>query len=85
MPPASGDHIDIAMYHIADRAVIDALLAANARGARVRLILEPDKDSEGIGQHSQRPGRKRAHHRERRMPFACAGIARTASSSTPSS
>jgi phosphatidylserine/phosphatidylglycerophosphate/cardiolipin synthase-like enzyme len=41
-----GDHVDIAMYHIADRPIIDALLAANARGARVRLILEPHKNSE---------------------------------------
>jgi phosphatidylserine/phosphatidylglycerophosphate/cardiolipin synthase-like enzyme len=42
-----GEHIDIAMYHIGDRGIIDALLAANSRGARVRLILEPDKNSEG--------------------------------------
>jgi phosphatidylserine/phosphatidylglycerophosphate/cardiolipin synthase-like enzyme len=41
-----GDEIDIAMYHIGDRGIIDALLAANSRGARVRLILEPDKNSE---------------------------------------
>jgi phosphatidylserine/phosphatidylglycerophosphate/cardiolipin synthase-like enzyme len=44
---ANADHIDIAMYHFADRAIIDALLAANARGARVRLILEPERNSEG--------------------------------------
>jgi phosphatidylserine/phosphatidylglycerophosphate/cardiolipin synthase-like enzyme len=43
---SKADHIDIAMFHIADRAIIDALLAANARGARVRLILEPEKNSE---------------------------------------
>ena len=41
-----GDHVDIAMYRIGDRGIIDALLAANGRGARVRLILEPDKNSE---------------------------------------
>jgi phosphatidylserine/phosphatidylglycerophosphate/cardiolipin synthase-like enzyme len=44
----NGDAIDIAMFHIADRAVIEALLAANARGVHVRLILDPDKDSQGI-------------------------------------
>ena len=43
----NGDAIDIAMFHIADRAVIEALLKANARGAHVRLILDPDKDSVG--------------------------------------
>jgi phosphatidylserine/phosphatidylglycerophosphate/cardiolipin synthase-like enzyme len=44
---ASGDAIDIAMFHIADRAVIEALLGANSRGVHVRLILDPDKDSLG--------------------------------------
>jgi phosphatidylserine/phosphatidylglycerophosphate/cardiolipin synthase-like enzyme len=42
-----GEAIDIAMFHIADRAVIESLLAANARGVHVRLILDPDKDSLG--------------------------------------
>jgi len=42
-----GDAIDIAMFHIADRAVIEALLAASARGARVRLILDPNKTALG--------------------------------------
>jgi phosphatidylserine/phosphatidylglycerophosphate/cardiolipin synthase-like enzyme len=45
---ARGDAIDIAMFHIADRDVIEALLAANARGVHVRLILDPDKDSAGV-------------------------------------
>jgi phosphatidylserine/phosphatidylglycerophosphate/cardiolipin synthase-like enzyme len=44
---AHGDAIDIAMFHIADRAVIEALLAANARGAHVRLILDPNKTALG--------------------------------------
>jgi len=43
----NGDAIDIAMFHIADRAVIEALLAANTRGVHVRLILDPDKNSAG--------------------------------------
>jgi phosphatidylserine/phosphatidylglycerophosphate/cardiolipin synthase-like enzyme len=43
-----GDAIDIAMFHIADRDVIESLLAANTRGVHVRLILDPDKDSLGV-------------------------------------
>ena len=43
----NGDAIDIAMFHVADRSVIEALLAANTRGVHVRLILDPDKDSLG--------------------------------------
>jgi phosphatidylserine/phosphatidylglycerophosphate/cardiolipin synthase-like enzyme len=42
-----GDAIDIAMFHIADRGVIEALLAANARGAHVRLVLDPNKNALG--------------------------------------
>jgi phosphatidylserine/phosphatidylglycerophosphate/cardiolipin synthase-like enzyme len=44
---ANGDAIDIAMFHIADRAVIESLLAANARGVHVRLILDPNKNAIG--------------------------------------
>jgi len=43
-----GDAIDIAMCYISERAVIEALLAANARGVRVRLILDPGKDNSGV-------------------------------------
>jgi phosphatidylserine/phosphatidylglycerophosphate/cardiolipin synthase-like enzyme len=43
-----GDAIDVAMFHIADRDVIESLLAANTRGVHVRLILDPDKDSLGV-------------------------------------
>jgi phosphatidylserine/phosphatidylglycerophosphate/cardiolipin synthase-like enzyme len=43
----NGDAIDIAMFHIADRSVIEALLAANSRGVHVRLILDPDKTALG--------------------------------------
>jgi phosphatidylserine/phosphatidylglycerophosphate/cardiolipin synthase-like enzyme len=44
---ANGDAIDIAMCYLADRAVIESLLAANARGVHVRLILDPTKDGSG--------------------------------------
>lgn len=42
-----GDHVDIAMFYIADRKVIDALLAASERGVEIRLILDPNKDAFG--------------------------------------
>lgn len=40
---AAGEAIDIAMYRIADRAVVEALLAAARRGVAVRLILDPNE------------------------------------------
>jgi len=42
-----GDSIDIAMFYIADRSVIEALLAASGRGVSVRLILDPNRDAYG--------------------------------------
>lgn len=42
-----GDSIDIAMFYLSDRDVVDALLAASRRGVRVRLILDPNKDAFG--------------------------------------
>jgi HKD family nuclease len=42
-----GDAIDIAMFYISDRTVIDALVDAAARGVNVRLILDPNKDAFG--------------------------------------
>ena len=42
-----GDDIDIAMCYLSERAVIESLLAANARGVRVRLILDPTKAGSG--------------------------------------
>lgn len=43
----NGDMVRIAMFYLADRKVIDALLAAAARGVTVRLILDPNKDAFG--------------------------------------
>ena len=40
-----GDAIDVAMFHLADRAVTDSLLAAARRGVAVRLILDPNEDA----------------------------------------
>ena len=41
------DNIDIAMFYLSDRDIIESLLAASARGAAVRLILDPNKDAFG--------------------------------------
>src|SRR4051812_1788984 len=42
-----GDNIDITMFYVADRAVIESLLAASRRGVTVRLIMDPNKDAFG--------------------------------------
>jgi phosphatidylserine/phosphatidylglycerophosphate/cardiolipin synthase-like enzyme len=43
----SGDNIDIAMLYIAERGIVESLLAASRRGVSVRLILDPNKDAFG--------------------------------------
>lgn len=42
-----GDNIDIAIFYVSDRGVIESLLAASRRGVNVRLILDPNKDAFG--------------------------------------
>jgi phosphatidylserine/phosphatidylglycerophosphate/cardiolipin synthase-like enzyme len=42
-----GDSVDIAMFYLSDRDVIDALIAAARRGVAVRIILDPNKDAFG--------------------------------------
>lgn len=42
-----GDRVDVAMFYIAERQVVKALLAADRRGATVRLVLDPNKDAFG--------------------------------------
>ena len=42
-----GDNIDIAMFYVSDRGVIESLLAASHRGVNVRLMLDPNKDAFG--------------------------------------
>jgi hypothetical protein len=44
---ARGDSVDIAMFFIADRSVMEALLAASRRHVNIRLILDPNKDAYG--------------------------------------
>jgi phosphatidylserine/phosphatidylglycerophosphate/cardiolipin synthase-like enzyme len=42
-----GDGIDIAMFYLSDRTVIQSLLAAAKRGVSVRVLLDPNKDAFG--------------------------------------
>jgi phosphatidylserine/phosphatidylglycerophosphate/cardiolipin synthase-like enzyme len=42
-----GDGVDIAMFYLSERDVIQALLGAARRGAAVRVILDPNKDAFG--------------------------------------
>jgi len=42
-----GDAVDIAVFYLSDRAIIEALLDAAARETTVRLILDPNRDAFG--------------------------------------
>jgi phosphatidylserine/phosphatidylglycerophosphate/cardiolipin synthase-like enzyme len=41
------ESIDIAMFYVADRSVVDALLEASQRGVNVRIIVDPNRDAYG--------------------------------------
>ena len=43
----AGDSLDVAMFYLAERAVIKALRLADERGATLRLLLDPNKDAFG--------------------------------------
>ena len=55
-----GDHVLMAMFYLADRNVIAALLRAAQRNVEVRLILDPNKDAFGR-QKDGVPNRPVAH------------------------
>ncbi len=42
-----GDNVDIAMFYLSDRSVVESLLEASRRGVAIRLILDPNKDAFG--------------------------------------
>jgi len=42
-----GDRIDLAMFYLSHRRVVEALVDAHGRGASVRLVLDPNKDAFG--------------------------------------
>ena len=46
-----GDAIDMIMFYLADRQIISALKAALRRGAKLRLILDPNKDAFGFNKN----------------------------------
>jgi hypothetical protein len=43
----SGDRIDLAMFYLSHRRVVEALVGAHGRGVSVRLVLDPNKDAFG--------------------------------------
>lgn len=40
-----GEKIDIAMFYLSERDIIDSLLKASEKGVEIRLILDPNKDA----------------------------------------
>ena len=43
----SGDQIDLAMFYLSERQVVKGLISAKAKGANVRVLLDPNKDAFG--------------------------------------
>jgi phosphatidylserine/phosphatidylglycerophosphate/cardiolipin synthase-like enzyme len=43
----AGDQVDLAMFYLSERRVVEALLDAAERGVSVRLVLDPNKDAFG--------------------------------------
>lgn len=44
----AGDTIDVAQFYLAERHILDALLAAAFRGVTVRVLLDPNRDAFGF-------------------------------------
>jgi len=44
-----GDSIEVAVFHLAERSIVDSLLSAARRGASVRLILDPGTAGVEVG------------------------------------
>jgi len=42
-----GDEVDLAMFYLSHRAIVEALIRAHRRGARVRALLDPNRDAFG--------------------------------------
>lgn len=42
-----GDRIEVAMFYLSERRIIDALIAAATRGVMVRVLLDPNRDAFG--------------------------------------
>jgi phosphatidylserine/phosphatidylglycerophosphate/cardiolipin synthase-like enzyme len=57
---APGDQVDLALFYLDDRDLVRALRAAHARGAHVRVLLDPNKDAFGLEKNGV-PNRPVAH------------------------
>ncbi|WP_355659903.1 phospholipase D-like domain-containing protein [Halomonas salifodinae] len=47
----AGDRLDLAVFYLAHRGVIEALAAAQARGVAVRVLLDPNRDAFGFAKN----------------------------------
>jgi len=56
----AGDDVGIAVFYLSERRLIEALLSAAARGVRIRLILDPNRDAFGMEKDGV-PNRPVAH------------------------
>ena len=67
---ARGDAVDVAMFKLADRGVVEALLEAARRGVHVRLILDPSEDATTLAPSGlpNQPAGERAGVTQRRRP-----------------
>jgi phosphatidylserine/phosphatidylglycerophosphate/cardiolipin synthase-like enzyme len=45
---SEGDRLDVAVFYLAHRGVIEALIDAHGRGAELRLLLDPNRDAFGM-------------------------------------
>lgn len=43
-----GDRLDVAVFYLAHREVIEALIAARARGTAIRVLLDPNRNAFGL-------------------------------------
>ncbi|WP_046080262.1 phospholipase D family protein [Halomonas sp. HG01] len=43
-----GDHLDVAVFYLAHRELIEALIAARRRGVEVRVLLDPNREAFGL-------------------------------------
>ncbi len=57
---ATGDNIDIVMFYLSNRRIIEQMKAAALRGCRIRLLLDPNKDAFGMKKMGI-PNRPAAH------------------------
>lgn len=56
----NGDTVELAMFYLSEKHIIDALVEASKRGANVRVILDPNKDAFGMEKNGV-PNRPVAH------------------------